>query len=69
MITQTLHIQGMTCQGCANSIIKATTALQGIQNVNICLQNKTAIVEFDEMIINLQTIVETIENTGFDIVP
>lgn len=68
MTSQTFHIGGMTCQGCVKSVQSVLTQLQGVQQVVVSLADNTAIVDFDEQLIQSPTIVETIENAGFDVI-
>jgi Cu+-exporting ATPase len=68
MKTEKFDIIGMTCATCANSIDHVLKDQEGIIKGNVNLANDTAIIEFDESIISIQGVIETIESAGFDAV-
>ena len=49
-MTQTYHIQGMTCKGCKDSVIRAFQSLEGVNRVRIDLEKGTALVSMDTAI-------------------
>lgn len=61
---QVLKVEGMSCAHCVSSIENALKA----QNVKakVDLGKKTVEVEYDESIIALEKIRETIEDLGYD---
>lgn len=61
----TIHIDGMTCNGCANGVKKALEALP-VADVAVSLEEKRAILQYDESKTTLDALVEAIENAGFD---
>jgi P-type Cu+ transporter len=68
MKTEKFDIIGMTCASCANSIDHVLKDQEGIIKGNVNLANDTAIIEFDESVISVQGVIETIESAGFDAV-
>ncbi|BCR35814.1 heavy metal translocating P-type ATPase [Mariniplasma anaerobium] len=66
MKTEKFDIIGMTCATCANSIDHVLKDQKGIIKGNVNLANDTAIIEFDESVISIQGVIETIESAGFD---
>lgn len=62
------QIEGMTCQGCAKSVKNALLALQGVHHVTVDFETKTATVDIDDNLANYQTIIETIDDAGFDVI-
>lgn len=68
MKTEKFDIIGMTCATCANSIDHVLKDQEGIIKGNVNLANDTAIIEFDDSIISIQGVIETIESAGFDAV-
>lgn len=63
--TATFSIEGMTCAiGCAKTIEKELSGLEGIQNATIDFEKKSAIVAFDKSILKSETITKVVENTG-----
>lgn len=61
-----LHIQGMTCCGCAKSITRVLLAINGVQHVDIDWQNAYAEIHFDPTQTNANTLIDAIENAGFE---
>lgn len=63
--TATFSIEGMTCAiGCAKTIEKELSGLEGIQNATIDFEKKSAVVSFDKSILKSETITKVVENTG-----
>jgi Cu+-exporting ATPase len=60
-----LTISGMTCTSCVNSITKALKSLSGVDSVSVSLITQSATVIHDEDLL-VDSIKETIENSGFD---
>lgn len=67
MQTINLHITGMTCNGCANSIQRVLGELSGVENVAVDWQNGSAVIQFSPNIIQTNDLIEAIENAGFDV--
>lgn len=49
-MTQTYHIQGMTCNGCKDSVTRAFLSIAGVQDVVVVLENETATVTMNAVI-------------------
>jgi copper chaperone CopZ len=49
-MTYTYHIQGMTCNGCKDSVIKAFQSIVGVQNVLVDLEKETATLTMNSYI-------------------
>jgi copper chaperone CopZ/predicted peroxiredoxin len=58
-------IEGMTCQGCADNITSALTAIPGVQSANVSLQYKTAVVVADGSQVANEKILGAIETAGY----
>lgn len=63
-----LNVEGMSCMHCVNAIKNSVGALDGVSAVNVCLEDKTVTVEYDEVKTPLERIKEEIEEQGYDIV-
>ncbi len=61
-----LKIEGMRCGNCTSSVTKALEAIEGISNVKVDLDNKEA--QFDNSGVDKDTLKNTIEALGFDVV-
>lgn len=62
----TLRVVGLHCQGCVKSLTKAFLNVNGVQQAEVSLEKGTADVVFDEGQVGVETLVDTIENAGFD---
>lgn len=60
-----LSISGMTCASCINAIENRVRELSYVENINISLMANSATVVFNDQA-NLQSIVESIEDIGYD---
>ncbi|CDK27677.1 unnamed protein product [Kuraishia capsulata CBS 1993] len=61
-----LRIYGMTCSSCSNSIESVVSELDGVASCNVSLTTEEARVVFDTNKVGIRTIIETIEDCGFD---
>jgi len=60
-------VNGMSCSHCENSVKKAVGSLKGVNNVKVDLKTKKVTVEYDPEMVALDTIVEAIEDQGYDV--
>ncbi|NEN75977.1 heavy-metal-associated domain-containing protein [Pelistega sp. NLN82] len=68
MQTVTLHIEGMTCGGCVKSVTRVLTEQAGVQKAEVSLENKQAVITFDESAVSVSQLKEVIEDAGYDVV-
>lgn len=68
METISLNVQGMTCNHCKASVEKAVGALGGVQLVEVILAENKVNVGLDSSIVSIETLKNTIEDIGFDVV-
>jgi Cu+-exporting ATPase len=66
LTTTTLSISGMTCGSCVSAIEGAFKTVSGIKSFSISLLSERAVIEHDPNLITHTTIINTIEDTGFD---
>ncbi len=55
----------MTCSSCSSHVEKAVIKLNGIQNVNVNLLLNNMIVEYDDKIINNESIMKAVQDAGY----
>ena len=68
-MTQTvLNVEGMSCSHCVSAVTKAVTALEGVSGVNVDLEGKKVAVGYDEDRVSLESIIDAIEEEGYDVV-
>ncbi|HDX9588202.1 TPA: copper chaperone CopZ [Bacillus pseudomycoides] len=66
-MTTTLNVQGMTCNHCKMAVTNALSELEGVQNVEVQLQEGTVNVEYDEGKVDVEKMKEAIEDQGYDV--
>ncbi|XP_074110157.1 copper-transporting ATPase 1 isoform X2 [Cotesia typhae] len=62
----TIHIDGMTCQSCVNSITDLISKKLGVIEINVSLNDKEAKVSYSDANISADDIAASIEDMGFD---
>jgi len=62
---KTLKVEGMTCNHCAENVRKAVASVEGVENVQINLGEKTVTFEFPQN--NLEKIKNSIEEKGYEV--
>ncbi len=65
IVTATLQVDNMTCASCPVIVKKALSSLEGVENVTVDLETKTANVTFDDSKTSLEEITGTTGNAGF----
>lgn len=61
-----IKINGMSCNHCKMSIEQALKNIEGIENVEVNLEDKQAIIETSKEIKN-ETIIDVIDEIGFEV--
>ena len=62
-----LKVLGVDCNNCAANLHKALEGVDGIENLDIKLSEKIAMVTFDSKKVNKQEITEKLEDFGYDV--
>lgn len=62
-----VKVEGMTCGGCANAVQKKFSALEGVQSVQVDLENKKAIIS-SEREIDQELLKEALADTSYTVV-
>jgi copper chaperone CopZ len=65
METREFAIEGMTCDGCVNTITSALEAVPGVNSVEVSLKDKKATVVGDGALVRSETIEETVSKAGY----
>ena len=61
----TIRVEGMKCPKCSGSVEKALKATQGVAKVEISLEQKEVVVEYDDAKVTEAKLREVINATGF----
>jgi copper chaperone len=67
METIQLNVHGMTCNGCVASVTKVLQALPGVGGVEVSLEDKRALVQYDPARVGAAQFKAAIEDAGFDV--
>ncbi|UNM90148.1 heavy-metal-associated domain-containing protein [Vagococcus sp. CY52-2] len=62
---QKIAIEGMNCGHCSARIEKGLSELDGVNDVDVSLENKEADVVYDESKIAIKDIADKIEDLGY----
>ncbi len=66
MAQETLKIEGMRCDHCVLRIGRAIASVQGVTEVNVNLETKEAVVEFEETRTDLEKIKAAVREAGYE---
>ena len=64
---ESLQIEGMHCAGCANSVEKALSEVEGVGKASVNLATEKAFVEFENGEVTREKLKEAVQNAGYDI--
>ncbi|NQU57599.1 MAG: heavy-metal-associated domain-containing protein [Rhodospirillales bacterium] len=67
MTTIKLLVNGMSCQGCADSLTRRLTDEPGVTKVLVSLEYKTANVEYDVKKLTKTRLSEVVQEAGFSV--
>jgi copper chaperone len=63
--TREFAIEGMSCEGCVNTITSALKAVSGVKSVEVSLEDKKATVVADSSKVSSETIEDTVAKAGY----
>ena len=62
-----INVDGITCEHCVDTIKEAVEILDGVFSVDVDIEKKQVVVEFDEKIAKAEDLIDKIEEVGFEI--
>ena len=62
-----IHITGMTCASCADTIEKGLSKLPGVSGVNVNVASEKASIEYDPSKVDTKALMDTISNVGYGV--
>jgi len=65
--TITLAVEGMTCEGCENTVKESVEKLPGIESATASCKEKTAVVSFDSTQSSTADISKAITDVGYEV--
>ena len=64
---KTYFVEGMTCQGCVNSVEKKLGKIDGVQKYEVDLEKGEAVVEYDPKKVNSEDIEKEFKKSPFKV--
>ena len=61
-----LHIDGMHCDSCAALIKDTLEETAGVRSADVNFGGKTAVVDFDQNVLQQKTIIKKIQDLGYN---
>ncbi|HEX8179345.1 MAG TPA: cation transporter [Pyrinomonadaceae bacterium] len=61
------HIKGMHCESCALDIKETLELTAGVQHADVTFNGKTANIDFDEQVVQPQTLIKKIQDLGYQV--
>lgn len=58
-------VDGMSCQHCVKTVTNALRTIPGVKEAKVDLQQKTAQVEYDETLVDLDVMFEAVKQADF----
>jgi len=63
-----LHVTGMTCEGCENSVEKALSGVEGVVAAEASHLKELTTISYDTTKVKPEVLAETINNLGYKVV-
>ncbi|WP_342387759.1 copper chaperone CopZ [Salinicoccus bachuensis] len=67
MAQKIIEVEGMTCGHCKSSVEGALSELEGVKSADVNLDANNVNVEYDESKVTESSMVEAIEDQGYDV--
>jgi len=61
-----LKVDGMSCEHCVKAVTNALSALDGVADIVVSLQDKTASFSFDPALTSIEAIKTAITDEGYE---
>lgn len=69
MHTETLNVQGMSCEACVGHVTRALKGLDGVQSAQVSLESKQAVVAYDPAKVGTAQMVQAVSEEGYEATP
>lgn len=67
--TVTLVVQKMVCDHCTSAVKRSLGALPGVEKADVSLEDKTAIVTYDDAKVDVKGLIEATTKAGYPSTP
>lgn len=65
MKTEKIKIENLKCHGCANTITKGISKMDGVGSVSVSVEESSVSVDYDETLQNRENIVKKLAKFGY----
>jgi copper chaperone len=65
MTTEKINIENLKCHGCANTITRGVSVLEGVTNVQVNIEDSSISFDYDESKQNKENIVKKLARLGY----
>ena len=69
IVTIVLNISGMSCGACVRHVMRALEGMRGVSHVDVRLNEKRAVVEYDSSQVDVHALQAAIRDAGYDVAP
>ncbi|GGB76163.1 copper chaperone CopZ [Staphylococcus nepalensis] len=66
MTTETIKVEGMSCDHCKHAVESALTNLDGVSTADVNLDGGNVKVDYDDNKVSMTNMKEAIEDQGYD---
>ncbi|KHF40622.1 heavy-metal-associated domain-containing protein [Halalkalibacter okhensis] len=63
-----LQVEKMSCGNCLETVENALKGVNGVNNANASLKDKTVSVQYDELVTDVSHLVKAVEEEGYIII-
>ncbi len=63
-----MHVKGMTCATCVNTVDRTVSKLKGVENVNVNISNDKLTFRYDPSVLKLSDVKKAVANAGYEAV-
>lgn len=67
MATETIKVEGMSCEHCKHAVESALTNIDGVSTADVNLEEGNVKVDFDDNKVTSPNMYEAIEDQGYDV--
>lgn len=67
MQSEHLKITGMSCGGCVSTVTKALSAIDGVEDVSVSLEEGKATVRYDEHLTSMAIMKSAVMGAGYGV--
>ena len=67
MTNQVFSVPDIHCDHCASSVEGAVGAIEGVENVDVQIEERTVDVTYDDAVVEMAEIVTAIEGQGYEV--